>query len=379
MTRLLLRYKNFNGGNQPVPMDKRRILITSPSLNVAENVSGISSLVADIINFSKNKFVHLQLGSKDKTKQKNLRWAFNQLSVLSHILYTTVFKRYDIVHLNVGLEKPSIIRDSMVFFIVKGLFGKKVILHIHGGYFLMNEAKSKLIAYLLKKIFTKAEAIVVLSDLEKQVLEKRYGNLSFHAFPNAVDTSSMNGLSKRRVSDKLRFIFMGRIHTSKGIYTISESLQYLSKYFDRFTLNIYGAGFELEEWIASLETHKGLQYTYYGVVGGKDKWDALNNSDVFLLPSLHSEGMPIAMIEAMAAGCVVIVTDVASIKSVIDNNFNGILLSESSPEQLAKKMEEIILGKYNLKFIGNNARQYVKDNLSIPTYIGKLDELYLGM
>jgi glycosyltransferase involved in cell wall biosynthesis len=351
-------------------------LITSPSLNVSDNVSGISSLVADIINFSKFKFVHLQLGSKDKKRQKNLTWAFKQLSVLLYIFYTTAFKRYDLVHLNVGLEKPSIIRDSIVFFIVKGLFGKKVILHVHGGYFLMNEAKSPLIAYLLKKFFNNADAIVVLSDLEKQVLEKRYGRLSFHAFPNAVDMSSINGSVKRRESNKIRFIFIGRIHTSKGIYTISESLQYLSGYFDRFTLSIYGAGNELDQWMASLEKIKGLDFTYNGVVGGKDKWDALTNSDVFLLPSLHSEGMPIAMIEAMAAGCVVVVTDVASIKSVVNNDFNGILLSESTPEQLAKKMEEIILGKSNLRFMGDNAKQYVKDNLSIPKYIGRLDELY---
>ena len=46
-------------------MEKRRILITSPSLDVKVNVSGISSLVADILNYSKFKFLHLQLGSKD--------------------------------------------------------------------------------------------------------------------------------------------------------------------------------------------------------------------------------------------------------------------------------------------------------------------------
>lgn len=360
-------------------MNSKRVLISSPSLDVTKNVSGISSLVADIMNFSKYKFVHLQLGSTDKKKRKNLAWAFNQVNVFFLIFYTTVFKKYDFAHLNVGLEKPSIIRESIVFFIVKGLFRKKVILHIHGGYFLMHEPKKGLISYLLKKIVTNAEAIVVLSDLEKQVLKKRYGNLSFYSFPNAVDVTCINNLSKRHEIEKLTFIFMGRIHTMKGIYTISESLQYLSKYFHLFTLNVYGAGVELSDWLASLNKYKDLQYTYNGVITGKDKWIALQNSDVFLLPSLHSEGMPIAMIEAMAAECVVLVTDVASIKSVIDNNYNGILLSESSPEQLAARMEEIILGKVDIDFIGKNARQYVIENLSLPTYIAKLEELYSGL
>jgi len=357
-------------------MKNKRVLISSPSLDVKENVSGISSLVADIMNFSQFKFVHLQLGSKDKKKVKNMAWAFKQINVFFLIFYTTVFKRYDIAHLNVGLEKPSIIRESIVFFIVKRLFKKKVILHIHGGYFLMNEPKKGLIAYLLKKIITGAEAVVVLSDLEKQVLENRYGNLSFYSFPNAVDITCTDSLSRRHENDKLTFIFMGRIHTMKGIYTISESLKYLSKYFHLFNLSIYGAGVELNDWLASLDKYKNLQYTYYGVVTGKDKWSALEHSDVFLLPSLHSEGMPIAMIEAMAAECVVIVTDVASIKSVIHDNYNGILLAESNPELLAKKMEEIILKKVDLTFIGKNARKYVEENLSLPTYIAKLDQLY---
>ena len=112
------------------------------------------------------------------------------------------------------------------------------------------------------------------------------------------------------------------------------------------------------------------------MVGGDDKWEALSSSDVFLLPALHSEGMPIAMIEAMAAGCVVIVTDVASIKAVVCDNENGILLSEHSAEELAKQMEDIILGKTDMKRLGDNAKQFVENNLSLPTYINKLENLY---
>lgn len=359
-------------------MPVRRILITSPSLNVKENVSGISSLVADILNYSQFKFLHLQLGSKDGFK-KNLAWAGSQLSAFIKVFLTSIFRKYEIVHLNVGLEKNSIIRDSMVFFIVKGIFNKKVILHVHGGFFLMNEAKSRMLNFMLKKIFNKAEAVIVLSNLEKGILEKRYGNLSFHVFPNAVDIASIKNMNTRVSSEKVRFIFIGRIIKTKGIYTISESMKYLSKYFDRFSLSIFGNGPEVDEWIASLNKIEGLDYTYNGVVGGSDKWKALYGADVFLLPALHSEGMPIAMLEAMAAACVVVVTDVASIKTVIKDYSNGILLSESSPEQLASVMEKLILGKADKELIGQNAMQYVQNNLSLPNYIHKLEDLYISI
>ena len=356
-------------------MSNRRILITSPSLKVTENVSGISSLVADIINYSKLDFVHFQLGSKDGVK-KNFIWALIQVKIYLEIIFVSLFRKYEFVHLNVGLEKASIIRDSLVFFIVNRLFRKKVVLHIHGGYYLMHETKSRVLNILLKKIFEHAEAIIVLSELEKEILSKRYGNLRFSVFPNAVDTNTVNGLSKQPVNANIRFIFMGRINKVKGIYTISESLQYLTNSFDRFSFDIYGVGPDLEDWLAKLRKYPALNFTYHGVTGGLEKWKALSGSDVLLLPSLSGEGMPIAMIEAMAAGCVVIITDVASVKTVISNNVNGILLSESSPQLLAQKILDVIDGKIDVEFIGNNAKKYVEANLSLSGYIKRLETLY---
>lgn len=354
----------------------KRVLITSPSLDVKENVSGISSLVSDIINTSKYDFVHFQLGSKDGFKRKNFRWLVDQLSVYAKIFYTSIFKKYSIVHLNVGLEKFSIIRDGMIFFIVQKIFRKQVVLHIHGGYYLMHESDGRMLGMFLKNMFNNAQRIIVLSDLEKEILEKRYGQLPFAVFPNAVDTTSINVFKKDPPAAKIRFVFMGRINKTKGIYTITKSLKALSKYYNQFSLRIFGNGPDLGEWQAELAALPGLQYSFEGVVGGDDKWEALSVSDAFLLPALHSEGMPIAMIEAMAAGCVVIVTDVASIKAVVTNDVNGILLSEHSPEELAEKMEDIILGRTNMKLLGDNAKEFVQNHLSLPGYINKLENLY---
>jgi glycosyltransferase involved in cell wall biosynthesis len=264
----------------------------------------------------------------------------------------------------------------LIFFIVKKLFRKKVILHIHGGYYLMHKCSNKVINFLLKKDFKYAEAIIVLSDLEKEILSKAYGNLSFHVFPNAVDIIMVNGLRERPLHPHIRFVFMARIIEKKGIYTISESLQYLTRYFNRFSLDIYGAGPDLMEWMARLKKYPALKYYFKGVVGGQDKWNALKCSDVLLLPSLDGEGMPIVMIEAMAVGCVVIVTDIASVKSVITDNVNGILLPESDPKQLAQRIQDIIEGSLDLNTIGQNAKEYVNSNLSLSGYITRLEQLY---
>lgn len=360
--------------NRTISMNNKRILITGPSLNTKENVSGISSLIAGIISHSKLDFIHFQIGSKDGIK-KNLMWAISQVKIYLHIIFVSMFRRYEFVHLNVGLEKVSIIRDSMVFFIVNRIFRKKIVLHIHGGYYLMHESQSSILNFLLKQIFKHADAIIVLSDLEREVLSQRYGKLSFYVLPNAVDIAPLSGLHKQPVDSNFRFVFMARIVNMKGIYTISESLQYLTKYFNRFSFDIYGAGPDLEEWLSELKKYPAFKFTYHGVVGGIDKWKALSDSDVLLLPSFY-EGLPVSMIEAMAAGCLVIITDIGSVKTVITDNINGILLSESTPELLAAKIRDVIEGKIDAKAIGSNAKKYVEAHLSLPGYINKLEALY---
>lgn len=359
-------------------MTQKRILITAPSLDVNENVSGISSLVTDIMRSSRNSLAHFKMGSRDGLR-KDISWAIKQLGIYVKLVATSFTRRFEIVHLNMGLEKFSIIRDSIAFFCWKNIFRKKIILHVHGGYFLMHEPASGIIRYLLIKVFKHADRIIVLSEIEKDILSARYGELNFAVFPNAVNMTAIARNPRIYNNEKLRLVFLGRINKSKGIYTITESLPWLTNYFDQFELVIYGAGPELNNWMESLHQFPGLQFAYKGVTGGKEKWEVLRRADVFLLPSLHSEGMPVAMLEAMAAGCVVMVSDVASVRTVINNNHNGILLPVNQPKELAQRIIDAIEGKYNLKQMGEQAQEYVNAHLSFSGYVKKLDNLYASM
>jgi glycosyltransferase involved in cell wall biosynthesis len=354
---------------------KLKILISSPSLNTKDNVSGISSLVAEIINSNKNQFIHLKLGSKDNEK-KNIKWLFKFFYNYIKVFIIPVFKRFQIAHLNIGLEKKSILRDFLIHLILKKIFRKKMVFHVHGGYFLMNETTDKVVNYCLSYLFNNSDKIIVLSEFEKMELTRRFGNLDFQVLPNVINTNSNLDLKRAKKEGLLRLIFLGRINSSKGIFVICDAFKYLQKYFGQLQFDIYGAGPDLDKMLNDLSGYQGLNYSYKGVISGSEKWKALYDSDVFLLPSIHSEGMPISILEAMAAANTVIVTDDASIQSVVINNHNGIVIKKNDAEELASKIEDIILKIIDTDIIGQNAFHYIKENISLDRYTRDLNLIY---
>ncbi|QKJ31481.1 glycosyltransferase family 4 protein [Mucilaginibacter mali] len=354
------------------------ILITSPSLNENENVSGISSLVKNIISnkFDGDKFIHLKLGKTDHQKKSNLEWYINQLILIPTVILKLLRNKIDLVHLNTGLEKASVIRDYIVFIIAKKVFRKKTLFHIHGGFFLMQPPPVNSIYFkMIRSITKKADLVIVLSGLEKRQVDDTYQTNS-HILINAIDIPPSLKTNKREFNKPLKLIFLGRIVKSKGVFVILHCLEKMEKYFNDFHLDVYGAGSETEAFLNGLNSIKGLSYSYHGVAAGEKKWEALKGGDIFLLPSIHSEGLPIAIIEAMAAGCVALVSDDASISTVVINKQTGYVVKRGDENGLSDKLKYILSNTEELSSISRNANKFVLHNHEMATYMKNLDIYY---
>jgi glycosyltransferase involved in cell wall biosynthesis len=119
----------------------------------------------------------------------------------------------------------------------------------------------------------------------------------------------------------------------------------------------------------------GEQVLFLGQLGREDMEAAYESADLFVLPSL-GEGLPMAVLEAMAHGKCVLATDVVGNRDVVRDGVNGALVEAKNPEELAHRMDAL-LGDDRLRArLGAQARREVEQNYAPAVVLGKIQDVY---
>lgn len=349
-----------------------KILITAPSLAEAENVSGISTVVRQIIKNIPFEFSHFAAGRRDGEKS-GLGWIFRQVFLLPNFLIKFKREKPDLLHLNTALTPLAIGRDAILAKTAQFL-KIPILLHIHGGKFFTQGFGNDFYKRLTKKLLQRASAVVVLSETEKEFIEKIGNELKIHVLPNAVSIDEIEK-SEREQKEKKTIVFLSRLHEGKGLKEIRETCRILKNKGIEFHFEAYGAGEKKDSFVRQMTEILGEDFYYGGVVSGREKWKALSGADVFLLPS-HYEGLPLSLLEAMAAGCVAVASDVGSIGEIIEDKKNGFLIKSRNVAQIVEKLEFLLSDKADWKNLRRNAEQTIEKKFNINNYIKSLETIY---
>lgn len=352
-----------------------KIVITSPSLDTLQNVSGISSVARFIMNRSaEHTYVHFELGKKD-SESRNLGWFLRILKKYLKWLYLLLAQNDILIHFNLALSKASTVRDSPLILLAR-LFRKPMVIHVHGGEFLTGREMPGWMRFALKKVFCGQNPKIVLSRSEEETLRQKLSGSNIFVLPNCIDLEEASKFSRAYVKDKtLLLLFLGRISLDKGIDFIFQAFQHLRKRNIRFEFTMAGTGPGEELYIRKFAELLAQDFHYKGVVAGEKKIDVLKSCDIFLLPSFF-EGLPMALLESMSFGLVPVTTDVGSMKYVVKNGYNGILVRERSSEEIASAIETLYLNREYMRELGANARQYIFSTYDPTAYFARLDEIY---
>ena len=237
-----------------------------------------------------------------------------------------------------GIDGPVYLGDAALLRAAK-LAGQPVALSIHGGKFLVNEFDDPRLERVTTRMLRASRAVIVYSDLEQREVERRWSGLNIKVLPNAVP---MRALLAARNNAKPVVIFFGRLHESKGLEEIVKAVLALRAENIGFQFNCFGNGPMKDVFLQQMRQALGDAFRYGGVVTSGEKWTQFAAADIFLLPSIYGEGLPMAILEAMAAGCVVVASEMASVASVIDDGVNGYLVEPRNTAQLVDRLKKII-------------------------------------
>jgi glycosyltransferase involved in cell wall biosynthesis len=221
------------------------------------------------------------------------------------------------------------------------------------------------------------DKVIALTLHEKKMLES-LGFKRIEVIPNAVDTNVFKPLNKKSLKTRKRHgisrkefvvLFLGRLASNKGIPYLINAFKEIKT--EKKKLLIAG-----KENPAFFDT----RYKYYASIAEKlnvhekiifaknlseeEVVDALNSSDVLVLPSIASEAFGLVLIEAMACGKPVIGTSIEGIKEVIIDGFNGFVVSPKKSSELAVALELLTDNSLKRK-MGCNGLSLVKQRYSL--------------
>ncbi|MDC0357689.1 glycosyltransferase [Oligoflexia bacterium] len=217
---------------------------------------------------------------------------------------------------------------------------------------------------IVRTMIGKAKAVTVVSqrglsnlqsffnEAQQQALEKKVKVIPMGVdeadfSTPSVETDSFKqelGLTGKRV-----LLFMGRLVEKKGIDLLIEAFLNINKEFKDTELVIAGAGHleaSLKRKVANLKLTDKV--TFPGHVRGETKVRLLRAASLVAAPSVITsggdlEGLPVVVLEALAAGKICVASEVSGAPEIITNDISGILFSSNDSEVLEKSLRKALL------------------------------------
>ncbi len=222
----------------------------------------------------------------------------------------------------------------------------------------------------------KYDAVIVFSENQKRMLKKNgVERAPLYVIPNGVDIEKFApGESdyKRELGARLLISYLGRIEPEKNVNVLCEAFTSLDLP-DDHVLVIAGAGMDLGRLRRKYSDDPRIIFRGH-VTDAREVQRILRASDIYVLPS-EVEGLSIAMLEAMASGAAMIVTDVGADGEAMRGA--GIVLDlENLEGQLPLAIRQLIEFPEFRQELRRRARQRAVEQYSLQANLDKLVHLY---
>jgi glycosyltransferase involved in cell wall biosynthesis len=274
---------------------------------------------------------------------------------------------------NVDILKTNQMNGAWAAVLSKALFRSTLI--VRTGYSWSKFTQKSTTSWLKKNIirmiegmaYSFTDGIIVSSSADLKYIQQNYKTKGYETvIANYIDTELFKPLGGEKKRNSI--FFAGRLNKQKNLFSLLEAAADLP-----CEITIAGSG-DQKDALEKYAKEKDIKVEFLGSIPNNELPRVLNQHEVFVLPSFY-EGMPKALLEAMACGLPCIGTNVAGIKEIIIHRENG-YLCETTAASIKEAILEIMNNHMLQERIGRNARIMVVEKFALETVLKNEIKIY---
>lgn len=237
---------------------------------------------------------------------------------------------------------------------------------------------------MLREKAARARFLVTISDFNRALLEAHCGPAAagkVHVVRCGVDLDAF-GRRLRQIPAEPTFLCVASLREYKGHAVLLEAARILRDRRVDVRVLLVGDG-ELRRWIEArvARDHLGDRVKLLGALPHQQIPDLIAGATAMVLPSVRSrtgqmEGIPVALMEAMAAGVPVIATRLSGIPELVEDGRSGLLVPERDPVALAAAMQRIAEDPSLGEQLAEPARRAVREGFDRSQNVATLAALF---
>nr|WP_294551901.1 glycosyltransferase family 4 protein [uncultured Rhodopila sp.] len=357
------------------PQDKIRVMYFTPG--GIEGRGGMGQMARYLAaKFESRPDIHLQvLDTYGLGPFGQMLFHFSRSAV--KLGFACVRGRVDVAHIHMSFGGSAL--RKLFLLRIADMFGVPTILHLHGSKFaVFCDQLSPVLRGLLVRTMARASKIVVIGSFWRHYLTEdlRIDESKIEIIANGVPLPD-SVIDRNRLAGPCRIVYLGALGPRKGTYDLLKALSSPSLQALNWEAVIAGNG-AVDDFRAEAAA-LGLadRVTFPGWIGPEAAQSLLATAKIFVLPS-YNEGLPVALLEAMATGLPVVTTPVGAIPDLGIDGEAGFLVTPGSIDELADRLVTLV-GDEDLRLrFGHNGRQRIERDFTIDITANRLAALYRG-
>ncbi|HYE05655.1 MAG TPA: glycosyltransferase family 4 protein [Planctomycetota bacterium] len=344
-----------------------------PSLKVRGGVSSVERLLLDELA-GQALVVHVPTLVDGSAPMK----AFAALAGVARFIVLRLTVRPELVHIHFA-SRASFWRKT-IFVLLARVSGVRVLGHAHGAEFdqFFGRESGDARRGFIRSIFRRMDAVIAISRSWAGFYRDEVGVRRTLLLPNPVPMPATPIAPARADDGRVPVLVLGRLGRRKGTYDLLRAIPLVLERAPQAAFVIAGDGDidEVRALVAAQPWRDRVEIP--GWIAGAERAACLARAQVFALPS-HNEGLPMGVLEAMAAGLPIVSTTVGGIPEMVEPGGNGYLTAPGDHVALADALTALVGDAQRRQRFGARSRELVAQRFELGLITRRLRRIYAAV